>query len=267
MCELWESRFGPARIVPTVRQFFYCLAVEELVEKSDKGYSTVQRALARARERGDFPWDGVRDNLRELRTVSTWQDLPEYLGTARSAYRLDKWALQPRRVEVWIEKDTLAAAVEPIAREYEVPLLVDRGYLSVSAKKEASRRIDGRPFVIIYVGDLDPSGVNMAEEAEAWVRAAAGAGTELELDRIAVVEADLSNPAVPRLPVNGNDSRTKDYLRRFGNEVIEVEALAPEELQERVRRAIERHRDAEAWDQAVARESDERADLRRRLAE
>jgi hypothetical protein len=264
--ELWTTVYEPADIVPTVRQLFYALAVAGVVPKSEKGYDHVQRVLARARERGEYPWEGIHDGLREVHRVSAWDSLPSFYNTVRHAYRLDKWANQPLLVELWLEKDTVRGTVESLAEEYEVPLLVGRGYLSVTAKHDASERIGPRPLVALYVGDHDPSGIDMEEEAEAWVRDAAGQGARLVLDRIAVTLDDHRNPSLPHLPVNGRDARARKYVARCGHEVTEVEALAPEELQERLRRAIERYRDGALWQAAVEREAGERALLRQRLS-
>lgn len=264
--ELWETVYEPADIVPTVRQYFYALAVEELVPKSDKGYSIVQRVLARARERGAFPWAAVYDGLRQVKTPNTWEDLSSFYGTVRRSYRLDKWALQPRRVEVWIEKDAVRGTVEAVTDAEEVPLLCGRGYLSATAKKEACTRIAGGPRTVIYIGDFDPSGVDMIDGAEEWIRREAGEDLDLVLERIAVTRADHADPSVSHLPVNPKDPRAREYVERFGSEVVEVEALPPETLQARLRAAVERHRDPKAWRKALATEKRERAELQQRLA-
>lgn len=259
--ELWEATYSPAHITPTVRQLFYALAVEEFVPKSEAGYDRVQRTLARARERGDYPWEGIHDGLRQVAAPSTWEDLADFCDTVRGAYRRDKWQSQPRRVEVWIEKDAVRGTVAAVTTEYEVPLLCGRGYLSVTAKMEAGRRIAGQ--TVLYVGDFDPSGVNMLEETGAWIRAASGDGATME--RVAITEQDHANPDMARLPVNLNDARATDFVRRFGQTVVEVEALPPLELQARLRDAIERHRDITTWEAELRREKGERRDLARRL--
>lgn len=263
--ELWEEVYRPADIVPTVRQLFYALAVEEFVEKSEKGYDIVQRTLARSRERGEYPWDGIYDGLRQVRNPQVWPDLDAFVSTVRRAYRRDKWAGQPRRVEVWIEKDAVRGTVEAVTQELEVPLLVDRGYLSITAKFEASLRIGSHPRTIIYIGDHDPSGVNMLAEAEVWIRAMAEVG-DLLVERIAVTDDDRDDPSLPRLPVNARDPRAPEYQRRYGDEVVEVEAIPPEGLQRRLRAAIERHRDESAWEDALEVEAEDQDTLEQVLA-
>jgi hypothetical protein len=258
---LWRTVYQPNSIVPTVRSLFYRLAVMEVVEKSERGYDRVQYALARARERGDYPWEAIYDGLRELSRPQTWATLDDFLDVVRNAYSRDKWQTQPRRVEVWLEKQTLQGTLQSVIDEFEVPLLVDRGYLSVTAKKDATLRLRAQPRTIIYVGDHDPSGVNMLVEAEEWIRDMAGQGIELTIDRIAITDDDQADESLPHLPVNPRDSRTPDYVKRFGEEVVEVEALPPEELQKRLRDALKRHRDLRKWDKARVIEASDRERL------
>jgi hypothetical protein len=263
----WEAVYKPKDIIPTVRHLFYQLAVEEFVPKSDAGYNRVQSALARARMRGDYPWDGIYDSLRQVQTPSTWGGLADYFDTVGAAYRLNKWQGQPEAVEVWIEKDTVRSTVGTVTSEYQVPLLVDRGYLSLSAKFEASQRIAKKMQVaaggvtVIYIGDFDPSGINMLEEAVAWIRAR---GVEFSVERLAINERDQADSNIVRfLPVNRRDARASEFIRRYGDKVIEVEALAPEQLQARLRNAIESHIDWALWNAAGRREESEQAELGR----
>ena len=262
---LWREEFEPRGIVPTVRQLFYQAAVAGLVDKDEKGYDRVQRVLARARERGDYPWEGIYDGLRQMHRPAAWSGLDAFVDVVRGAYRLDRWRLQPHRLEVWVEKDAVRGTVESVTEAYQVPLLCGRGYLSVTAKREASQRIAERPTTVIYIGDHDPRGVDMLVETEAWIRATVRPGASLVIERIAITDEDHSDPRLPHLPVNHRDARAAEYVRRFGPTVVEVEALSAVELQERVRCAIERNRDHAAWAEAEALEEEDQAELEEML--
>ena len=258
---LWTEEFEPRGIVPTVRQLFYQLAVAQLVPKSEKGYAQAQRILARARERGDYPWEGIFDTLRQLHRPAAWQNLDEFLDVVRGSYARDRWPHQPRRVEVWVEKDAVVGTVRSVTTDHQVPLLCGRGYLSLTAKNEACRRIAKRPATILYVGDHDPSGINMLEETEAWLRAELPPDADFLVERIAITDEDHADPQLPHLPVNPKDSRARAYMRRYGSEVVEVEPLPAVELQRRVEAAILRRRDDHAWAEAKRLERRDRAVL------
>ena len=262
---LWETMYQPLDIVPTVRALFYRLAVLGVVDKSQAGYDRVQRALARAREQGSYPWNGIYDGLRQLVRPQTWTSLESYVEVVRNSYSKDKWRTQPRLIECWIEKDTLVGTIDSVIQEYELPLLVDRGYLSVTAKMDATRRLKTQPRTIIYIGDHDPSGLNMLDEAKEWMEQMLGYGVDVDIERIAITDEDHDNTDLPHLPVNHKDSRTPDYVERYGEEVVEVEALPPEDLQRRLREALEPHIDRVAWGKVEREQATERKRLRKWL--
>jgi hypothetical protein len=78
----------------------------------------------------------------------------------------------------------------------------------------------------------------MVTEAREWLEW--HGGVEAEIVLIAVDRRGLQEPETRRRPParEPNDSRTPAYRRRYGDTVVEVEALAPEVLQDRLRKAI-----------------------------
>lgn len=257
--EAWEKEFRPLKITPTVRQYFYILATANFVEKDDKGYGRVQRTLASAREKGLFPWEAVWDELRQLREVLTWSGLPDFWETVRCAYKRDFWETQPCTVEVWVEKDALRGTVGKVIDEYRVPFLVNRGYCSLSAKKQSTQRIATKPHKVFYIGDHDPSGLDMQRELEKWIGEYSDS-VDFELIRLAITNDDHADQTLGHLPVNLKDTRSKNYVRQYGASVVEAEALRPTEIQKRLREAIKRVIDVAVWNYALdleAKEQDE----------
>lgn len=263
--ELWIEEWKPERIVPTLRQVFYALAVLAVVTKDDRGYSMVGRTLARAREDGSFPWEAIADHLRTIRRVAAWHSVDEFLDEKRGEFRLDKWAAQPQRIELWSEKDALAAALEPMVAELEIPFMVARGYASATAKHDAVLRLraDVRPTAILYVGDFDPSGLDMSEGAERWIREQLRDSGHVTFERLAITETDFRSGVFPTLAVNSTDPRAGAYRKQYGDRLMEAEALPARDLRDRVRAAILGRRDAGLWTAALAREDELRAEVAR----
>src|SRR5262249_50961498 len=79
-------------------------------------------------------------------------------------YRRDLWAAMPVYVEVWCEKDALAGVLMEETETYDVPLMVARGYASLSFLHSAAMAISAKdkPAYIYHFGDYDPSGVDAA---------------------------------------------------------------------------------------------------------
>jgi hypothetical protein len=123
----------------------------------------VYRLLKIGRERGDILWEWIVDETRELERVSTWSDPAEYAKCVARSYRRDFWDQQPRRVEVWSEKGTRRGLLKPVLDQYAVGFRVMHGYASATAVNDVARDDDGRGLTVLYVGDIDPSGMYMSE--------------------------------------------------------------------------------------------------------
>ena len=156
----------------TVRQVFYQASVRGIVDKTEAGYGRVQRALVDLRRAGRLPFDWIADNARWQRKPTIWRDPAEAVRQTARFYRKALWADAEDYVEVWLEKDALSAVVYEVTAEFDVPLMVARGYASLSFLHEAAEAIaaEDRPAHIYHLGDFDPSGVDAADKIEETLR-------------------------------------------------------------------------------------------------
>ena len=145
---------------------------------------------------------------------------------------------------MWIEKDALAGVVADVTYEFDVPLMVSRGYASLSFLYESADDIarDGRPAHIYHLGDFDPSGVDAANKIEATLREFAPAA-EINFTRLAVLPEQITAWNLPTRPTKRTDSRSKG----FGDVSVELDAIDPRRLRELVREALELHLPAEQF--------------------
>ena len=147
----------------TVRQVFYALTVKGVIAKAEMEYHrTVIRLLVEMRETNKIPFTWIADNTRWQRKPATFTGLEACLSSTSKFYRRDLWAAMPVYVEVWCEKDALAGVLMQETEIYDVPLMVSRGYSSLSFLHSAAEAIaaNGKPAYIYHFGDLDPSGVD-----------------------------------------------------------------------------------------------------------
>jgi hypothetical protein len=85
-------------------------------------------------------WDAIEDRVRQPQTPLEFENLTARVDMALNNYRLPRWAGQEKYVELWVEKDALAGVLAPIASQYHVTLMVNRGYSSSSAMYESAKR-------------------------------------------------------------------------------------------------------------------------------
>ena len=157
----------------TVRQVFYALTVKGAVAKHEGEYKqTVIRLLVDMREAGVIPFKWIADNTRWMRKPSSFTGIEECLNVCAENYRRKLWASMPVYVEVWCEKDAMAGVIMEETEVYDVPLMVAKGYSSISFLHSAAKAIEatGKPAYIYHFGDHDPSGVDAARDIEAKLR-------------------------------------------------------------------------------------------------
>jgi hypothetical protein len=226
----------------TVRQVFYAATVRGAVPKVETEYQkTVIRLLVEMREAGEIPFDWIADNTRWMRKPATFVGLEACLSNTSKFYRRDLWAAMPVYVEVWCEKDALAGVLMEETEVYDVPLMVARGYASLSFLHSAAMAIEakGKPAHIYHFGDLDPSGVDAARDIESKLRRYAP-GAEIHFERPAVTREQVEQWHLPTRPTKKTDTRAK----KFGSATsVELDAIPAHRLRALVRDSIERHVD------------------------
>ena len=178
----------------TVRQVFYAATVRGIVEKAESGYRKVQVDLAEMRRTGTLPYHWLADSTRWMRKPRTYGSMAEAVEETARLYRRDLWSRAERRVEIWLEKDALAGVVDDITYGFDVPLMVTRGYASLSFLYDAAEYITacGIPTIVYHLGDFDPSGVDAARNIRDRLRELAP-GMEIDFERLAVTEAQIVN--------------------------------------------------------------------------
>ena len=138
---------------------------------------------------------------------------------------------------------------------YDVPLMVARGYASLSFLYSAAEAISELvvPTYIYHLGDFDPSGVNAGEKIEETLRELAP-DAEIAFERIAVTPEQIADWDLPTRPTKASDTRSKN----FGEISVELDAIEPNQLRELVQGAIERHLPPEQFEILKAAEESER---------
>ena len=126
----------------TVRQVFYQATVRGLVEKAESGYGKVQADLTVMRRARELPYDWLADNTRWQRKPRTFDSVEDALRNTAAFYRKALWNEADSYVEIWLEKDALAGVVYPVTSMYDVPLMVARGYASLSFLYSAAEAIN-----------------------------------------------------------------------------------------------------------------------------
>jgi hypothetical protein len=242
----------------TVRQVFYQLVSRGVIAKTEAEYkSTVCRLLVEMRRDGTLDYDDIADNTRWMRKPRTYNSLEAALERTRLTYRRSVWDDQDAYVEVWLEKEALAGVLVDVTQRWDVPLMVTRGYPSVSFLHSAAESIEAneKPAYLYYFGDRDPSGMDIDRFVEREIRGKVT--VDLHFERVAVTETQLGELRLPTRPTKRTDSRAKG----FEGDSVEVDAIDPDTLREICERTITAHLDYDAYERLLVVEEQERETL------
>jgi hypothetical protein len=231
----------------TGRGVGYKLFIAKLIASMERTeMRRVYRLLKEARERGIIPWAWIVDETRELERVSTWSNPAEYARCVAGSYRRDFWDQQPCRVQVWSEKGTVRGVLQPVLDHYAVGFNPVLGFNSATDVHNICEDDDGRPLIILYVGDHDPSGMYMSG-MDLPNRFSKYNGDHITLKRIALTREHVQG--LPSFPAKekSKDLRYPWYVRNHGRRCWELDAMDPNDLRALVKREINKLIEPVAW--------------------
>lgn len=253
----------------TLRQLYYQFVARGMLPNSDKNYKVLGAAVVKGRMAGLLDWDHLEDRTRNLYGNGHETSPADAIWGASYLYRLDKWTDQPRRVEVWVEKEALAGVVARAAGQEDVNYLACRGYMSVSEMYATAARYRryfdrGQDVLLLHLGDHDPSGVDMTRDVRDRLEKFLGRRSgHLEVRRIALTMDQVREYDPPPNPAKLSDSRGTGYVERYGHMSWELDALDPPTLIALVNEHVTPERDAELWAGRLAAEEADRARMQR----
>ena len=244
----------------TLRQLFYRLVAKRIIDNTMSNYKGLSRIIVKARERGEISDSSIEDRTRQTFNRDSGYDSPESfvegcLDWAKDLWRgfhMPLWKGQPKRVEVWVEKDALARICSEAAEEFNVVTCPSKGYSSYTYVKGGARRMRWYPespeIVVLYFGDYDPSGLDIERDlAERLYRYGA---PNLTVKRVALTLDQIEKYGLPPMPAKTSDPRLAKFIADTGgSEAVELDALEPPVLTDLITSAIEEHLDMDLWEE------------------
>lgn len=242
----------------TLRQLYYQLVARGHIENSIQSYKRIGNLVSEARLAGLIDWDMIEDRGRVTQFPPHWKDPAEIVQAAAEQFSIDKWADQDNYAEVMVEKDALTGVLLPVCRRLDVGFTANRGYSSSSAMYEAGKRMarrirEGKTVWIFYLGDHDPSGIDMTRDV--LDRLCMFSGEDVEIRRLALNMDQVETLNPPENPAKETDSRAQAYIAKFGYSSWELDAVEPKQLDQIVTTAVTKLLDQDRWNKAVKKEN------------
>lgn len=231
----------------TLRQVYYQLVSQEIIENKVTQYQRLSKILKYARIEEKIPWDWIEDRVRKFHDLSGWTSLGSYVNSylhhIENNFNLNLLQDQLVYLEVWIEKDALSTLFTKTTAKYCVPVTVCRGFASVSFLNDFKKRLeehDDKIPMMLYFGDWDPSGEAMMKAMKETLEKEMGV-YDVDFKRIALTPDDIDEYNLPHNPdaCKESDPRYAEYVGKYGKVAVELDALSPDVLVKKIRTAIE----------------------------
>ncbi len=243
----------------TLRQLFYRLVSAQILPNTMNVYKSLSDRTAALRRQGLFP--DLVEAGRPIHQLPCWDSPADaWADWTENYWRVDRTAGQDVNLWVATEKSGLVRQLSSWFGDLDVPIVAFSGYASVTLEKDAASRVDadGRPAVLLYAGDFDPTGEDIdrvfVENTACWAK----------VIRVALNADQVDDYGLPENPGKTTDSRAKAFAARHGRLCqVEMDALDPTDLRALFQDAIDPFWDTSAYDRAMAREGEGRADLER----
>lgn len=243
----------------TLRQVYYQLVARGHIENSERSYKNLGNLISDARLAGLIDWFAITDRTRNIRGNSHWETPADVINSAKYSYMLNRWETQPNYVEVWVEKDALIGIVGQICRELDVPYFSCRGYTSQSEMWNAAQRFIRRNHkiekIIIHLGDHDPSGIDMSRDIQERLNLFEA---NVNVKRVALTMKQIRKYSPPPNPTKVTDARASDYIKKYGHECWELDALEPSVISELIKNEVTKLIDKDQFTKVEEKELDDK---------
>lgn len=268
----------------SLRQLYYQLVSKNVVPNTEESYKRVGNILSDARLAGMVDWEMIVDRGRETTSNQHWDSASQILDACARSFRYDLRSNQPWHIEVMVEKQALEGVLEPVCKRLDVAFSANKGYGSSSFFYEIGKRLEpildnGRNVCVIYLGDHDPSGIDMTRDVSERLKMFSGycewdeddkefgksgrydENQVFAVERLALNMDQVEYYGPPPNPAKLTDSRATEYIKKFGLTSWELDALEPSVLDDLVTDMVNRYTDGNLWDAAISRQSVTRSKL------
>jgi len=240
----------------TLRQLFYRLVSEGILKNTLVEYKQLSARTAEARRQGWFP--ALFDRTRTIHRYGYFGSPKEAIEYTVECYRRDRTENQEYSIYLGIEKHGLVEMVQGWFGDLGLPVIALGGYSSQTYVDAVVSDVekDGRPAILLYVGDFDASGEDITRDFE-------GRSNCFDiLERVALSIEQVEEFNLPPMVGKATDPRAAAFVAKYGKLIqVEVDAIPPDTLRELYEGAIARYFDMSIYKKVVAREKRDRKKL------
>ncbi len=280
----------------STRAVYYWLGSINEIPLLPRYYKQVNALTVDMRLKKEIPW-GYFPVLRGAngKSASTWISPEDFYNSYKSwflrssdYYEMPRWLDQPYHVEVWVEKLGLLPDIERATEGLDVQCRSLSGfppwefvYSNVSdIKKYLEDRQENAEFIVLYLGDLDPSGRDIPRQLN---EALSYFGINATLRWVALMPEHIKKYNIPEMPTDNEvlakihrDPRYNGYMEWLADygihhemfaELDAVNAINPDIISNELRPVIEEYYDESLLEEVQQEYENDKMKLENMLAE
>ena len=232
----------------TLRQIFYQHVAKTLIKNTRSRYNMLSTLVKQMRLDGLLPWNIIEDRTRRVSGKRGFNDPGEFIKREVKSFLkgYSRCLVQDQEnyVEIWVEKDALSRIFENIAWTYCIRCVTCKGFLSATfvndyATRARKAQAQGQRPIVLYFGDLDPSGIEIFESTQESLRHDHSL-EDIDYRRIALNPEQVENYNLPTSfdAIKEKDTRTPAYRKKYGDIAVELDALHPKLLKKLTEEAL-----------------------------
>lgn len=264
-------RYQKQGIILTNRQLYYQLVASDFIPNADEIYKRICTFLTDARYAGLIDWEAIEDRGRVPQKHSEWTSVANLVKSAVYSYRLPRWKDQENYVELYCEKQAMESVLKPIANKYHIYFGYNKGYSSASTMYDLAQRVktqiqNGKHVYILYLGDHDPSGLDMVRDVRERIHEFLTMGDDpvepdFEIVQLALKMEQIQAYNPPPNPAKITDPRARWYISKYGKTSWELDALRPDVLIKIAEDGILKHLDVDKYNAWIEKEDEQKKAL------
>ncbi len=261
----------------TLRQIYYRLVGFGMIPNTKYEYQYLSGALVHGRQARILDPEYFVDLTRSSKVQedvlytkeSWWEQWVREMRDNAYNYLIDKWVGQKYKVFIILEKQALENVFLQVCDQLGITLIVNRGYNSYSQIYEVTKQIKentekeypkNKKFIFFTFGDHDPSGHDIIRNFKKQIKDESVI-QEIEINSkfefIAVTPEQIKEYKLPPEPVKKGDARAKKFIAKFGDAVVELDAIQPDKLQQMILDNVLSYFDKEYYDDVIKPVQDE----------
>jgi len=240
----------------TLRQLFYKLVSRELIKNTQSSYTQLSKRTAEARRKGEFP--SFIDKERHIEKNMSFKNPEEAKLWLYNIYRRDRTEGQKYKIYLGVEKSGLVEQLKSWFAHYGISIIALRGYSSQTFIDMIYDDIyqGGRPAILIYAGDFDPSGEDILRDFKERCN------IFQEFISIALTPDQIIKYDLPVMMGKTTDTRKESFIKKHGQLVqVELDALDPKILKKLYSDELSRFIDLSIFEKSMELEREDLAEL------